>query len=44
MNQDLTVGKPGAVLRLVWILCLPFAFAYFFFGRNLMEFFLKEPT
>ena len=33
-----------AGLRLVWILCLPFAFAYFFFGRNLMEFFLKEPT
>lgn len=49
--QNLGAGKLDRIedgfkagLRLVWILCLPFAFAYFFFGRNLMEFFLKEPT
>ena len=33
-----------AGLRMVWLLCLPFALAYFFFGASLMEFFLKEPT
>ena len=49
--QNLGAGKLDRIedgfkagLRLVWILCLPFYFAYFFFGRNLMEFFLKEPT
>ena len=49
--QNLGAGKLDRIeagfkagLRLVWMLCLPFAFAYFFFGRNLMEFFLKEPT
>ena len=49
--QNLGAGKLDRIedgfkagLRLVWILCLPFAFANFFFGRNLMEFFLKEPT
>ena len=49
--QNLGAGKLDRIedgfkagLRMVWILCLPFAFAYFFFGRNLMEFFLKEPT
>lgn len=49
--QNLGAGKLDRIedgfkagLRLVWILCLPFDFAYFFFGRNLMEFFLKEPT
>ena len=49
--QNLGAGKLDRIedgfkagLRLVWILCLPFAIAYFFFGRNLMEFFLKEPT
>ena len=49
--QNLGAGKLDRIedgfkagLRLVWILCLPFAFAYFLFGRNLMEFFLKEPT
>lgn len=49
--QNLGAGKLDRIedgfkagLRLVWILCLPFAVAYFFFGRNLMEFFLKEPT
>ena len=33
-----------AGLRLVWMLCIPFTLIYFFFGRNLMGFFLKEPT
>lgn len=49
--QNLGAGKLDRIeagfkagLRLVWMLCLPFAFAYFFFGGNLMEFFLKEPT
>ena len=49
--QNLGAGKLDRIedgfkagLRQVWILCLPFDFAYFFFGRNLMEFFLKEPT
>ena len=26
------------------MLCVPFALVYFFFGTNLMQFFLKEPT
>ena len=49
--QNLGAGKNDRIdggfkagLRLVWLLCLPFALAYFFFGGNLMEFFLKEPT
>lgn len=49
--QNLGAGKLERIsdgfkagLRLVWILCLPFAFAYFFFGAELMKCFLKEPT
>lgn len=49
--QNLGAGKRERIasgfragLRLVWMLCLPFALAYFFFGARLMEFFLKEPT
>ena len=49
--QNLGAGKYNRIhdgfragLRLVWILCVPFALTYFFFGANLMKFFLKEPT
>ena len=49
--QNLGAGKDNRIhegfragLRLVWILCVPFALTYFFFGANLMKFFLKEPT
>mgnify|MGYP003293062334 CR=1 FL=1 len=49
--QNLGAGKYNRIhegfragLRLVCMLCVPFALVYFFFGTNLMEFFLKEPT
>lgn len=49
--QNIGAGKPGRIregfragLGLVWTLCLPFTLAYFFFGQQLMGFFLKEPT
>ena len=49
--QNLGAGKHNRIhegfragLRLVCMLCVPFALVYFFFGTNLMEFFLKEPT
>lgn len=49
--QNLGAGKQERIqegfragLRLVWILCVPFTFAYFFFGGRLMGFFLKEST
>lgn len=49
--QNLGAGKHNRIhegfragLRLVCMLCVPFALVYFFFGTNLMQFFLKEPT
>ena len=49
--QNLGAGKHNRIhegfrsgLRLVWILCVPFALTYVFLGANLMKFFLKEPT
>lgn len=33
-----------AGLRLVWLLCVPLAGLYFFFGRGLMGLFLQTPT
>ena len=49
--QNLGAGKDTRIregfhagLRLVWLLCIPFAFTYFFFGGSLMGLFLKEPT
>ena len=49
--QNLGAGKYGRIregfrggLRLVWLLCVPFAIGYFAFGGRLMAFFLKEPT
>lgn len=33
-----------AGLRLVWLLCVPLAGLYFFFGRSLMGLFLQTPT
>lgn len=49
--QNLGAGKPERIadgfkagLTLVWLLCLPFASSYFFFGADLMKGFLKEPT
>ena len=49
--QNLGAGKTKRIqdgfragLRLVWMLCLPFALSYYFFGAHLMKFFLKEPT
>ena len=49
--QNLGAGKNARIhegfragLRLVWLLCIPFSLAYFFFGSALMGFFLKEPT
>lgn len=49
--QNLGAGKPErikagfrAAWQLVWGLSLPLAVCYFFWGRELMGFFLKEPT
>ena len=49
--QNLGAGKHQRIqegfragLRLVSLLCVPFAMIYFFFGPTLMTFFLKEPT
>ena len=33
-----------AGLKLVWLLSFPLAFAYFFFGRNLLCLFMNEPS
>ena len=44
--QKLDRVKAGfwAGLKLVWILCIPLALLYFTGGRELMRFFMKEPT
>ena len=49
--QNLGAGKQERIqegfragLRLIWMLSLPFAAGYFFFGEKLMVCFLKEPT
>ena len=49
--QNLGAGKQERIqegfragLRLIWMLSLPFAVGYFFFGEKLMACFLKEPT
>ena len=34
----------GAGLKLVWLLCVPLALLYFFGGRSLTAFFMKDPT
>ena len=34
----------SAGLRMVWLLCVPLAGLYFFFGRGLMGLFLQSPT
>ncbi len=34
----------GAGLKMVWLLSVPLAVLYFFFGNYLMEFFIKNPT
>lgn len=33
-----------AGLRIVWLICIPFALIYFFFGENLSALFMKAPT
>lgn len=49
--QNLGAGKNERIwqgfragLRLVWLLCIPFAVPYFLFGGKLMVLFMKEPT
>ena len=49
--QNIGAGKLSRVkegfaagLKLVWLLCVPLSLLYFFWGRGLMGFFLKEPT
>lgn len=49
--QNLGAGKPERVrqghkagIRMVWLLCLPLAAAYFFLGRPLMTVFLEQGT
>ena len=47
--QNLGAGKPERVrqghkagIKMVWMLCIPLAAAYFFFGGPLMKIFLKD--
>lgn len=49
--QNLGAEKPERIragfregMRLVWILCVPFALAYFFFGKTLVYIFLDDPA
>ena len=49
--QNIGAGKLERVregfkagLKLVWTICVPLSLLYFFWGRGLMGFFLKEPT
>ena len=50
-SQNLGAAKPERVrqgyaagIKLVWLICLPLAAAYFFAGRQLLYLFMSEPT
>ena len=49
--QNIGAGKQERVkegfragIKLVWLLCVPFAFLYAVFGKNLVNIFLEEPS
>ena len=43
-RMDHVKGGFRAGVKLVWMLCVPLCLLYFFCGKTLMGFFLKEPT